>query len=221
MPRWRWRRPGRGCWSCEYKEGRVGGQGQARQGRENGPCVERGSESKASQRQRGRARRSWAGARAVRCAERLRGPSAHGARGCSGGPGLSPERGTRAASSESRGPKVTWGPLAAPGPVAQRLGPARGVASRTVPGSPSRETVRGTPRLGSGTRAAIGQRRRRPVKSEGAPCYIFRARRYRGRGGPCYKPGRGNALGETTRCLTSNRPPTVLTRTLVSSWHSD
>jgi hypothetical protein len=54
------------------------------------------------------------------------------------------------------------------------------VASRTVPGSPSRGTVRGTPRLGSGTQAAIGQRRRRPVKSEGTPCYIFRARRYRG-----------------------------------------
>jgi hypothetical protein len=97
------------------------------------------------------------------------------------------------------------------------LDPARGVASRTVPGSPSRETVRGTPRLGSGTQAAIGQRRRRPVKSEGAPCYAFRARRFRGCGGPCYKPGRGHALGETTRCLSSNGPPTVLTRILVSS----
>jgi hypothetical protein len=80
--------------------------------------------------------------------------------------------------------------------VAQRLGPARGVASRTVPSSPSRETDRGTPRLGPGTRAAIGQRRRRPVESGGAPYYFNRARRYRGRGGPCYKPRRSKALGE-------------------------
>jgi hypothetical protein len=34
------------------------------------------------------------------------------------------------------------------------------------------------------------------VESGGAPYYFNRARRYRGRGGPCYKPRRSKALGE-------------------------
>ncbi len=42
-----------------------------------------------------------------------------------------------------------------------------------------------------------------------------------GRGGSYYKPKRGRALGETTRFLPSNGPPTVLTRIAMSSFHSD
>jgi hypothetical protein len=90
--------------------------------------------------------------------------------------------------------------------VAQRLGPTRGVAIRAKPGSPSRVTIRGTPRLGSGTRAAIGQRRRRPVESEGAPCYAFRARRFRAEAGPARNQGGGRAKGESNAVPAEQRP---------------
>ena len=66
------------------------------------------------------------------------------------------------------------------------------------------------PRLGSGTRAAIG--RCPMLRVPGPPVW--------GRGGPYYKPKRGRALGETTRFLPSNGPPTVLTRIAMSSFLS-
>ena len=60
-----------------------------------------------------------------------------------------------------------------------------------------------------------------PREVRGCPNLAFRARRYGAGGGPCEKPGRGHALDETTRCLSNNGPPTVLARTLMSSWQCD
>ena len=100
-----------------------------------------------------------------------------------------------------------------------RGSPTRGVAGRRLPGSPSRGSGAGSPRLGSG-----GTGRHRPCRAtargvRGCPILIVPAPPdyVPGRGGAYSKPRRGHARRETTRFLSTTTRRPFRIRTIWSS----